>query len=177
MRDWMLGATQMKQLPLRDAMAVSAAFPGLIGPYVLRTDSFDWDLPMYASGEEARPAEDRFAKIHLYDGGVYDNLGLEPFFDAGFGPKPKIDGLIISSDGGAPLPGGFEMGRLNLFRLKRVADIMSDQTRALRARGLMAYAKKRVGEPLICGLAPRPRTSPGAPEPNAPPAAGSTRRA
>lgn len=145
LRDWMLGATQMKQLPLRDAMAVSAAFPGLIGPYVLQTDSFDWDLPMYASGEEARPAEDRFAKIHLYDGGVYDNLGLEPFFDAGFGPKPKIDGLIISSDGGAPLPGGFEMGRLNLFRLKRVADIMSDQTRALRARGLMAYAKKEGG--------------------------------
>lgn len=145
LRDWTLGSTPMKQLPLRDAMAVSAAFPGLIGPYVLHTDSFDWNLPMFASGDEARPAEDRFARIHLYDGGVYDNLGLEPFFDAGFGPKPKIDGLIISSDAGAPLSKGFNMGRLSLFRLKHVADIMSDQTRALRARGLMAYARKESG--------------------------------
>ncbi|MDP3795676.1 MAG: patatin-like phospholipase family protein [Polaromonas sp.] len=145
LRDWTLGSTPMKRFPLRDAMAVSAAFPGLIGPYVLQADSFDWDLPMYASGDEARPAEDRFARIHLYDGGVYDNLGLEPFFDAGFGPKPKVDGVIISSDAGAPLPEGFDMGRLNLFRLKRVADIMSDQTRALRARGLMAYAWKESG--------------------------------
>ncbi|WP_348066848.1 patatin-like phospholipase family protein [Polaromonas sp.] len=145
LRDWTLGSTPMKKLPLRDAMAVSAAFPGLIGPYVLHTDSFDWSLPMFASGDEARPAEDRFARIHLYDGGIYDNLGLEPFFDAGFGPKPKIDGLIISSDAGAPLSQGFNMGRLSLFRLKHVADIMSDQTRALRARGLMAYAKKESG--------------------------------
>jgi NTE family protein len=145
LRDWALGATPMKRFPLRDAMAVSAAFPGLIGPYVLHTDSFDWTLPMFASGDEARPAEDRFARIHLYDGGVYDNLGLEPFFDAGYGPKPKIDGLIISSDAGAPLSQGFNMGRLSLFRLKHVADIMSDQTRALRARGLMAYARKESG--------------------------------
>lgn len=145
LRDWALGSTPMKQFPLRDAMAVSAAFPGLIGPYVLHTDDFAWKLPMFAAGDEARPAEDRFASIHLYDGGVYDNLGLEPFFDAGFGPKPNIEGLIISSDAGAPLSGGFDMGRLSLFRLKHVADIMSDQTRALRARGLMAYARKENG--------------------------------
>ncbi|WP_431095297.1 patatin-like phospholipase family protein [Polaromonas aquatica] len=145
LRDWMLGSTRLKQLPLRDAMAVSAAFPGLIGPYVLPTDSFDWNLPMFASGDDARPAEDRFARIHLYDGGVYDNLGLEPFFDAGFGPKPKIDGVIIASDAGAPLPVGFAMGRLSLYRLKHVADIMSDQVRALRARGLMAYAAREPG--------------------------------
>ena len=100
---------------------------------------------MFATGDEARPAEDRFARIHLYDGGVYDNLGLEPFFDAGFGPKPKIDGIIIASDAGAPLPVGFAMGRLSLFRLKHVADIMSDQVRALRARGLLAYATREPG--------------------------------
>ncbi|MEO6015649.1 MAG: patatin-like phospholipase family protein [Polaromonas sp.] len=146
LRDWMLGATQVGRLPLRDAMAVSAAFPGLIGPYVLPTDSFDWDLPMYARADDARPAEDRFSRVHLYDGGVYDNLGLEPFFDAGFGPKPKIDGVIIASDAGAPLPAGFAIGPLSLNRLKHVADIMSDQVRALRARALMAHATRQPGQ-------------------------------
>jgi NTE family protein len=146
LKDWALGTAHLGALPLRDAMAVSAAFPGLIGPYVLKTDSLDWTLPMFSSGEEARPAEDRFAKIHLYDGGVYDNLGLEPFFDAGYGPKPKIDGTIISSDGGAPLPRGFNLGRFNVFRLKHVADIMSDQVRALRARGLIAHAANEPGQ-------------------------------
>lgn len=146
LRDWRLGATQLGHLPLRDVMAVSAAFPGLIGPYVLPTDGLDWDLPMYARAEDARPAEDRFSRIHLYDGGVYDNLGLEPFFDAGFGPKPKIDGVIIASDAGAPLPAGFGMGPLSLNRLKHVADIMSDQVRALRARTLMAYATRHPGQ-------------------------------
>lgn len=141
LRDWALGTTQLRRFLLADAMAVSAAFPGLIGPYAMATDSLAWELPMFADGERARPAEDRFEKIHLYDGGVYDNLGLEPFFDAGFGPKRGIDGLILSSDGGAPLPGGFHWGRLNLARLKHVADIMSDQVRALRVRGLMAHAK------------------------------------
>ena len=46
---------------------------------------------------------------------------LEAFFDAGRGPKPGMDGAIVVSDAGAPLPTGFDMGRLNIFRLKHVA--------------------------------------------------------
>lgn len=145
LRDWALGTTHLKEFPLRDAMAISAAFPGLIGPYVLRTGDFRWDIPMYTPAGDARLAHERFARIHLYDGGVYDNLGLEAFFDAGHGPKPGMDGAVVASDGGAPLDSGFGLGRLNVFRLKRVADIMSDQIRALRVRGLVAFAMKEQG--------------------------------
>lgn len=145
LRDWVLGTTRVKGFPLRDAMAISAALPGLVGPYVLRTSDFSWDLPMYTSTEDARVAQERFSRIHLYDGGVYDNLGLEAFFDAGHGPKPGMDGAVVASDGGAPLASGFDLGRLNVFRLKRVADIMSDQVRALRVRGLVAFAMKEQG--------------------------------
>jgi len=145
LQDWVLGSTRARGFPLSDAMAVSAAFPGLIGPYVLNSSAYTWDLPIYGVTEDTRPAQERFKKIHLYDGGVYDNLGLEAFFDAGRGPKPGMDGTIVVSDAGAPLPTGFDLGRFNIFRLKHVADIMSDQVRSLRVRGLVAHALKAPG--------------------------------
>lgn len=145
LRDWVLGSAQTHGFALSDAMAVSAAFPGLIGPYVLDSSAYKWELPLYGVTENTRPAQERFKKIHLYDGGVYDNLGLEAFFDAGRGPKPGMDGTIVVSDAGAPLPTGFDLGRLNIHRLKHVADIMSDQVRSLRVRGLVAHALKEPG--------------------------------
>lgn len=144
-RDWVLGSAQTHGFALSDAMAVSAAFPGLIGPYVLDCSAYKWELPVYQVTEQTLPAHERFKKIHLYDGGVYDNLGLEAFFDAGRGQKPGMDGTIVVSDAGAPLPTGFDLGRLNIYRLKHVADIMSDQVRSLRVRGLMAHALKEPG--------------------------------
>lgn len=143
--DWILGTGRTENFALSDAMAVSAAFPGLIGPYVLNTRDYKWDLPKYGVTENTLPAQERFKKIHLYDGGVYDNLGLEAFFDAGRGPKEGMEGTIVVSDAGAPLPTGFDLGRLNIFRLKHVADIMSDQVRSLRVRGLVAHALKTPG--------------------------------
>jgi NTE family protein len=145
LRDWVLGSAQTYGFALSDAMAVSAAFPGLIGPYVLDCSAYKWELPVYGVTENTRPAHERFKKIHLYDGGVYDNLGLEAFFDAGRGPKPGMEGTIVVSDAGAPLPTGFDLGRLNIYRLKHVADIMSDQVRSLRVRGLVAHAMKEPG--------------------------------
>ncbi len=145
LRDWVLGTTRAKGFALSGAMAVSAAFPGLIGPYVLESGSYEWDLPVYGVDETTRPAQERFKKIHLYDGGVYDNLGLEAFFDAGRGPKEGMDGTIVVSDAGAPLPTGFDLGRFNVHRLKHVADIMSDQVRSLRVRGLVNHALNHRG--------------------------------
>lgn len=145
LRDWVLGTTRARGFALSDAIAVSAAFPGLIGPYVLDNSAYTWDLPEYGVIESMRPAHERFKKIHLYDGGVYDNLGLEAFFDAGRGPKSGMEGTIVVSDAGAPLPTGFDLGRFNIFRLKHVADIMSDQVRSLRVRGLVAHALKAPG--------------------------------
>ena len=84
-----------------------------------------------------------YPRVHLYDGGVYDNLGLEPFFDAGEGAPKVQDKFILVSDASAPLPAGFSYLALNPWRLKRVADIMSDQARSLRVRTFVSYLKRQ----------------------------------
>lgn len=142
--DYTIGYAAPGKFPLANALAVSAAFPGGFGPLQIDTTEFQWfkrsswNAP---TGEEQK-IDLSFRQLHLYDGGVYDNLGLEPLFDGGNG-KPKHRGeLIIVSDAGAPLKTGFSYFALNPFRLARVADIMSDQTRALRVRSFANFLKQ-----------------------------------
>ena len=142
--DYMTGYAPGGKFPLANAMAVSAAFPGGFGPLALKTGKFTWKKrPSWdaAVGTEQVVVPNEKA-IYLYDGGVYDNLGLEPFFDAGTGAtKLAENDFILVSDAGAPLPAGFDLGALNPFRLKRVADIMADQSHALRIRTFINYLK------------------------------------
>lgn len=141
--EYTLGYASAARFPLASALAVSAAFPGGFGPLVLDAGRYEWrkrewDAPL----ETAEPSPPQFRRLHLYDGGVYDNMGLEPFFDAGR-QLPKQEGCyVICSDAGAPLAPGFDMGPLNAFRLKRVADIMSEQSRSLRVRTLVHYLQQ-----------------------------------
>lgn len=141
--EYTLGYAAAARFPLASALAVSAAFPGGFGPLVLETRRHEWLKREWdASPETATPTAPTFRRLHLYDGGVYDNTGLEPFFDAGR-QLPKFDDCyLICSDAGAPLAPGFDMGSLNVFRLKRVADIMSDQSRSLRVRTLVHYLRR-----------------------------------
>jgi NTE family protein len=136
--DYESGYAQAGKFPLASAMATSAAFPVGIGPFRLYAKRFDWvKRPTWDSKHE-EPIEPMFDEIHLYDGGVYDNLGLEPFFDAGKG-NPKIKHRIVVSDAGAPLDRGFGLSSLNPFRIKRLMDVMMDQNRALRVRGFIEF--------------------------------------
>ena len=139
--DYMLGYASPGDFPLADAMAVSAAFPGGFGPLALETRRFVWKKrPAWNAPLESEQVIDiGYRRLHLYDGGVYDNLGLEPFFDAGQGVSKTGVDFIYLSDAGAPLAPGFSRYSLNPWRLKRVADIMSDQARALRVRTFMSY--------------------------------------
>lgn len=145
--DYSIGYADGHEFPLADALAVSAAFPGGFGPLTVDTRRFQWrkrpawDAP---SGSEVTVTSPH-AYLHLYDGGVYDNLGLEPFFDAGRLALKHVEHELIVSDAGAPLASGFALGPLNVFRLKRVADIMSDQSRALRVRTLSTYLQQTRG--------------------------------
>lgn len=142
--DYILGYSVPGDLPLADALAVSAAFPGGFGPLSFETSRFQWKKrPAWDSSlESVVDVEASYRRLHLYDGGVYDNLGLEPFFDTGRGvPKPQVNFLLVS-DAGAPLKNGFPRFSLNPWRLKRVADIASDQSRALRVRSLMNYIEQ-----------------------------------
>ena len=145
LRDWALGTTHLKEFPLRDAMAISAAFPGLIGPYVLRTADFRWDIPMYTAAGDARLAHERSSRIHLYDGGVYDNLGLEAFFDAGHGPKPGMDGAVVASDGGAPLDFGFDLEDSTCFVSSGSQTSCPTKSAPYACGELVAFAMKEHG--------------------------------
>ncbi len=144
--DYALGYAEPRNFPLAGALAVSAAFPGGFGPLSLNAAQFEWrKRPWNAPAEHAEVVDIGYKRLHLYDGGVYDNLGLEPFFDAGRGQLKHADHYLVVSDAGAPLPTGFSLGPLNPFRLKRVADVMSDQARALRVRTLSAYLQAGSG--------------------------------
>ena len=78
----------------------------------------------------------------MHDRDVYDNLGLEPLFDTG-NASPKHPGeVIIVSDAGAPLKRGFSLFAMNPWRFKRLADIVAEQTRAVRVRTFWQYLKQ-----------------------------------
>ena len=81
-------------------------------------------------------------RVLLSDGGIYDNLGTEPLFDSGKQCKKDSTDFIMVSDAGAPL-GRIAPGWFRPFRLKRVADIMGDQTRALRVRSFVNFLQHR----------------------------------
>ena len=138
--DYLLGYTESKTYPLANALAVSAAFPGGFGPLAINTNQYVWEKreEWNADAKTAKEITLEYKKLHIYDGGVYDNLGLEPFFDAGK-CQSKIDEKIIVSDAGAPLGQGFDWYVLNPWRLKRIADIMADQAHALRVRGFAQH--------------------------------------
>ena len=154
--DYLTGYAAPGNFPLASALAVSAAFPGGFGPLSLRTEGFlwqkrEWDAPT-GSEQAITPSH---KTLHLYDGGVYDNLGLEPVFDAGRGASKFPDHLIILSDAGMPLTNGFSSGPLSPFRFKRVADIMSDQSHALRIRTFMHFLQGAPGRGALVSISDR----------------------
>lgn len=135
--DYTIGYASAKEYKLANAMAVSAAFPGGIGPLVLNTSQYEWRTWIPTGLGQVRNIP--YKKLHLYDGGVYDNLGLEPYFNSGTLQAKDPNLYIITSDAGAPLRTGFSLWSINPFRLKRVLDIISNQARALRVRTFITY--------------------------------------
>ncbi len=129
--DYEVGYIDAADIKMADAMAVSAAFPIGIGPFVI-----PWKKQPPTDNASERSS---YAKLHLYDGGVYDNLGLEPLFDIGTQQLKSDANYLIVSDAGLALEREFSSGPLSPFRVKRIADILQDQTRALRVRSLVSY--------------------------------------
>ena len=128
-------------------MAVSAAFPGGIGPLEVDPRTYQWaKRPRWDATAKEEPCLLPFARLHLYDGGLYDNLGLEPLFDGG---KQRLKAeesepinYLVVSDAGAALTRSALPHRLNPFRFKRIADIALDQTRALRVRSFVNFLQR-----------------------------------
>lgn len=145
--DYTLGYAPPGDFPLANAMAMSAAFPGGFGPFTLDTRQFNWRKRQAWTdpADAAIPVALEHSQLRLYDGGVYDNLGLEPVFDSGKGEAKYPGDIIVVSDASAPLKNGFSLFALNPWRFKRLADIIGDQARALRVRTFAHYLQQSPG--------------------------------
>jgi NTE family protein len=143
MGDYLSGYVKAPNIPLSDVMAISAAFPAGFGPYTIATNQFKWFKYKTWSSKDTIEIQPTFKKLHLYDGGVYDNLGVEPMMSNSKSfLRDEIDYLIVS-DASKPL--GIE-SIASIFRIVkrtiRLLDITTDQTRSLRARMLFNEFKK-----------------------------------
>jgi NTE family protein len=125
MWDYRVGEVVAPEVPLALAVAASSAFPPVLSPAILPLNPKSFK-PGSGDGLEHPPYTERAV---LSDGGVYDNLGLEPVWkryktvlvsDAGAGIKPE------------PRP------KMNwLCHIIRVLNIIDSQVRSLRKRLLI----------------------------------------
>src|SRR6266542_3467144 len=116
--------TGLNTISLAHATAASACFPPLFKPMHTGVEAKEFQPPQ----EEGPEADACRSAIRLTDGGVYDNMGLEPLWK-------NAETLLVSDAGGL-----FEYSRDRgtLSDLKRYPDIMGNQARALRKRWLIS---------------------------------------
>jgi NTE family protein len=137
MGDWIFGRHYAPQVRIAEAVAASAAVPYAIGALHLQVPPDGWyrtDPATREPIERSRPQRDI---VRLWDGGAYENLGLETLFKPGE-PLRGCD-FLICSDASGPI------GSRSLLRLAangclpspKLFDICSDQIRSLRSRMLL----------------------------------------
>jgi len=138
MGDQAIGFTQRPTLRVSHMMAASAGFPVLIGPYGLETAGMRWTRDKWGRGAEVKVAP-RYA---LWDGGVYDNLGLDALHKIGRGLDDEIDFLIISN-ASAPIAYQERRRDISLHNTTRLLDIAMRQVDVLRSREVYASVISR----------------------------------
>jgi NTE family protein len=160
MGDYVFGYSNDTQLPLSDALAASAGFPGLVGALKLKTTDRKWyryasdvteetAIMAQAGPETAKtvPIDPPCPAVHLWDGGVYDNHGLQGLMDNDTGWRAGIDFLIVSDAAGRPktdangqqIMAPYRPGYRALLQLS--TGIMMNQVRSLRTRAVIERFK------------------------------------
>jgi NTE family protein len=147
MGDFYAGYCDARHVRVSDAVAASSAFPPGFSAFRLRLPpdcEFSRGDPW---GEQRVVSAKRGAERHgpegqpvlLTDGGVYDNLAVEPVW--------KTYNTLLVSDAGRPFESVSRSGQALITRLKRVADISMEQVAAVRKRWLVEdfLAKRRTG--------------------------------
>ncbi len=134
MGDGMFGYSHDTDIPLSDAVAASCGFPGLIGALGMDTGGRSWFR--YGDPWQATevPIQPGYRRIHLWDGGVSDNLGVEALHSFLTGWQQNVDMLIVS-DGCSSLRS--EPYRPWKAAERMVRGIMMEQIRTLRFRSLL----------------------------------------
>jgi NTE family protein len=117
--------------PVARAVAASSCFPPLFDPLPLALDPRQLHRG-HAGRGAAREAT--IKGLRLCDGGVYDNMGLEPVW--------KDHAVVLVSDGGSIFP--LEPDAGIIWRLERYVAIQGNQAEALRKRWLISNFKTKV---------------------------------
>jgi NTE family protein len=148
MGDYQFGYSYDTDIPLSDALAASAGFPGLIGALAMDTATHKWFKyidrggaanaladPNAEMARKTEPIRPLFPQVHLWDGGVYDNHGLEGLHDFQDGWHKDIDFLIVSDAAGTGKPEKYARGAKALLRI--ITGVMMNQIRSLRSRAIL----------------------------------------
>lgn len=123
--DWRVGMIPTPTFSLAEVIAASSAFPPFLSPA-----SFDLTgLAFSPPGKEDLHKSPFTDKALLSDGGVYDNMGLEPAW--------KRYRTLLVSNAGRPFDALEHPPTDWLNQLRRVIDITMDQDQALRERILI----------------------------------------
>jgi len=128
--DWRVGKIPDPKFPVSVAVAASAAFPPFFAPLVLDVKPEDFEPGTGADLE----LPDFQRRIHLADGGVYDNLGLETIF--------KRCQRIFASDGGGKLDDDAAPATDWVRETLRAMKVIDNQVRSLRKRLLHASIER-----------------------------------
>lgn len=126
MGDYRVGLAERPLLPLSWAVAASSGYPPILSPFEL--DGRDFEFKPVAGADLNQPAFTH--DILLSDGGVYDNLGLEPLW--------RSCAELLVSDGGGQLAAEEKPLNHMTGQMGRVAGVIDNQVRSLRKRMLMA---------------------------------------
>lgn len=141
---------------LADIVAMSAAVPGFIGPYKpvlpILMSKINSSTPSFIGPYNP---DDEKCIAHIYDGGIYDNLGTEEFLQTGNGELKKSKNkeyknykncILLISDAGAPLNKSFPNNWFDYKRILKVYQITAEQVRSLRIRDFnQNFLKKQKG--------------------------------
>lgn len=140
MGDYLLGYVKNPSFYISDAVAASAGFPILIGPYSFEPNKYKWEKSEF-SDDTWVPPSDKY--VHLWDGGVYDNLGMESIYKPNNAGELKEDvDFVIISNASDSIRYEKRKNDLSGKNLKRLLDISMDQNRALRTRSVIDYMKR-----------------------------------
>jgi len=132
MGDSKVGYVQNPALPISHMIAASSAFPVLIGPYVLKTENMRWTT--HKQGGPSALVNDLYT---LWDGGVYDNLGLDSLRTIKNGFDDEIDFLIVSN-ASASIGWQNRRGHVSLANLRRLLEISMNQVDVLRSQEFLS---------------------------------------
>lgn len=154
MGDWKFGHHYAPPFSIAEAVAASAAVPYAIGTLKLRMPKDKWYEIDPATDQPRRPIARPFETVTLWDGGAYENLGLEPLYKEDRGMIGCEHVLV--SDASAPLVMGRGASPFAILKGKlsspRLFDIAADQIRSLRSRWFVQALRTKAASGAIIRL-------------------------